>query len=47
MTDEENRQSEGPKIRRRDRILLFLIAAIAIGTFIFAILQFVAMKREP
>jgi len=33
-------------MRRRDRIILFLIALIALGTFVFAILQFVGENHE-
>jgi hypothetical protein len=33
-------------MRRRDRIILFLIGVIALGTFVFAILQFIGMQRE-
>jgi len=52
--DERNPNAEGKAedpsgnatIRRRDRIILFLIGVVAVGTLVFAILQFVTMKRN-
>ena len=32
-------------MRRRDRIILILIALVALGTFVFAILQFIGANN--